>query len=358
MAYTTIDDPSAYFQTKLYTGNSSTQSITFDGNTNMQPDWVWIKSRSATEWHQVHDSVRGVAKYLFPNTNSVENERSPNDQVTSFNSNGFSLGAGANDSVNTNSGSYVSWNWKAGTSFTNDASATGIGSIDSSGSASDTAGFSIVSYTGTGSNGTVKHGLTSAPKHIIIKRRDSAEQFINYHHTIGNTGGVYLNLNNAAVDNNTWFNDTSPTSTVFSIGTNGKSNASSATYIAYCFAEKKGYSKFSSYKGNNQTGNNAPFIYTGFKPAWLMVKKYSDTNHWIIWDNKRSTKNGFNIIDKKLYANLSNAENGADDVSFLSNGFKFNTNTGDWNEVQDYIYMCFAESPFVTGASGIPTTAR
>jgi len=357
MAYTTIDDPTAYFQTKLYTGNSSTQSITFDGNTNMQPDWVWIKSRSVTEWHQVHDSVRGVAKYLFTNTNSVENERDPNDQVTSFNSNGFSLGAGANDSVNSDGESYASWNWKAGTSFSNDASSTSIGSIDSAGSVNDTAGFSIIRWSGTGSNATIAHGLGSAPKMMIIKRlTGGTEQWIVYHQAISPAKHLFLNLTDAENADTNNFQNTATTSSVFSVGTYNQMNASGTNnMIAYCFAEKKGYSKFGSYTGNGNA--DGTFVYTGFKPAWLMLKKSSASgNSWQIFDNKRDTGNA---LDNTLEANDSTVEaTGTDRLDFLSNGFKIRTNGSAQNASgATLIYMAFAENPFVT-STGVPATAR
>ena len=349
MSYTNgLDKPSDYFNTVLYTANNGTLNVTGVG---FQPDWVWIKGRSYTVHSNMYDVVRGVQKDLLSGSTNAETS---SGELTAFNSDGFTVVDSGTDRANYLTNTHVSWNWKAGTSFTNDASATGIGSIDSTGSFNNDSGFSIVSYTGTGSNGTVKHGLTSAPKHIIIKRRDSAEQFINYHHTIGNTGGVYLNLTNAAVDNNTWFNDTSPTSTVFSIGTNGKSNASSGTYIAYCFAEKQGYSKFGSYTGNGNA--DGTFVYTGFKPAWLMIKKSSATEEWYMYDNKRTP---FNEIAKGLAANLSGAEfdTGAT-IDFLSNGFKnTGTNTGTNASGATYIYMAFAENPFVT-STGVCATAR
>jgi len=193
---------------------------------------------------------------------------------------------------------------------------------------------------------------------IIVKNRADSTNWFVYHHrntSAPATDVLYLNLDNATADDNGPWNDVAPTSTVFTVGGDNGTNGNGDAMIAYCFAEKQGYSKFGAYRGNNSS--NGPFVHTGFKPAWLMVKKYSDTNHWIIWDNKRSTKSGANIIDKKLYANLDNAENGADDVSFLSQGFKFHTNTGDWNEAQDYIYMAFADSPFVN-SNGVPNNAE
>ena len=222
-----------------------------------------------------------------------------------------------------------------------------------------TAGFDIVAYTGNATDGrTVAHSLSAVPAMMIVKNRDADIKWAVYHQkntAAPETDHLKLNTDDATADDDSTWNDTAPTSSVFSVGGSTSTNGDGTAYIAYLFAEKKGYSKFGSYAGNNNA--NGPFIYLGFKPAWLMVKKYTGANHWIIWDNKRSTKDGFNVIDKKLYANLSHAENGANDIDFLSNGFKFKTNTGDWNESESYIYMAFAENPLVT-STGIPATAR
>jgi len=358
MSYTNnLDNPELYFQTKLYTGNGGTQSITLDGSENMQPDWVWIKNRGATEWHQVHDSVRGVAKYLFTNETNAEGERSPNDQVTSFDSDGFSLGAGANDSVNTNSGSYVSWNWKAGGS----ASSNSNGSITSSVSANTTAGFSIVSYTGSGTiSNTVGHGLGTTPNVIIIKNRDTGTSGWNVHHS-GLSSGYNLQLQSTTAQ----FNSTGQghigtvgSSTFgFVAGSSGNDqvNDSSEKYIAYCLAEKKGYSKFGSYTGNGNA--NGTFVYTGFRPAWFIVKRTDSSNIWEIFDNKRST---FNVTDDYLSAESSDAETtgSSQGLDFLSNGVKMrNANAGNNASGGSYIYLAFAESPFVN-SNGIPNNAR
>ena len=351
MAYTTINKSTAHFNTKLYTGNGSYgHGITGVG---FQPDFVWIKRRDgSTRNHELYDAVRGTDKAIYSSSNGTE--ATGVNLLHSFDSDGFTVDdhAGINSANN-----FVSWNWKAGTSFTNDASSTGIGTIDSSGSVNDTAGFSIVSYTGGSGAGTIKHGLTTAPQVILLKPRNHADNWRVYHHkntSAPETDFLKLQSDASTSDSDDVWNDTAPTSSVFSIGANGGVSGA-YNFIAYCFTEKTGYSKFGSYGGNNSADGN--FIYLGFKPAWLMVKKYSNTNHWIIWDNKRSTKNGGNIIDKKLYANLNNAENGADDISFLSNGFKFHTNTGDWNESEMYIYMAFAEAPLV-GSNNVPNTAR
>ena len=348
MAYTTIDKPSDYFETVLYTGNGGTQSIT---SLDFAPALCWFKSRTTTDAHAWYDSVRGATKRIKSNSSDAETTQST--ALTSFNSDGFSIGAGGD--VNTSSASMVAWNWKAGTSFTNDASATGIGSIDSTGSVNTDAGFSIVSYTGTGSAGTIKHGLSTAPKMIIQKNRDETQPWWTYVESIGAGGQLRLNATNAAgSDGATLWNSTAPTSSVFSVGDNTGTNGSADKCIAYCFAEKQGYSKFGSYTGNGNA--DGTFIYTGFKPAWLMIKKSSATEEWYMYDNKRTP---FNEIAKGLAANLSGAEfdTGAT-IDFLSNGFKnTGTNTGTNASGATYIYMAFASNPFVT-STGVPATAR
>ena len=353
MAYTDIDDPEAYFQVKIYTGTGSSQAQTFDGDTDMQPDMVWIKQRSGVEQHVIFDSVRGVQKYIAPNTTAAEGDTATT--LTAFGSDGFT--EGGHGITGGSSSTYASWNWKAGTSFTNDASATGIGTIDSSGSVNTDAGFSIISYTGNFTAGaTVGHGLGVVPKMIIVKNYSNATESWNvYHESIGNTKYLALNTT-AAADTAPRWNDTSPTSTVFTNGANGATNESGGTIIAYCFAEKQGYSKFGSYTGNGST--DGTFVYTGFKPAFCMVHRSSAAGeNWLILDNKRDS---FNPQDSSIYPNLSNAEDadGADYFDFVSNGMKVRTTNGGTNTSgATYIYMAFAENPFTT-STGVPATAR
>ena len=357
MSYTnSLDNPELYFQTKLYTGNGGTQSITLDGSENMQPDWVWIKNRSASDHHSIYDSVRGANKVLFSSRVNIA-ETTQSDGLTSFDSDGFSIGA--DGGVNTNSNNFVSWNWKAGTSFTNDASSTGIGTIDSTGSASDTAGFSIVSYTGNNTSGaTFKHGLSTAPSVVIVKNRnlDNNRDWVVYHTGL-TSASYYIYLNSTAAQTGTYagfWNNTAPNSSVITLGSGDTStNGSGDTYIAYCFAEKKGYSKFGSYTGNDNA--DGTFIYTGFAPAWVMIKRTNSTNDWLILDRKRNT---INPSDERLLANSSNAASTANTmVDFLSNGFKPKSTYGGINGASDnFIYMAFAESPFVN-SNGIPTNA-
>jgi len=350
MAYTTIDDPSAYFQTALYTGNNSNRSITNDGNSDLQPDWIWGKSRSNADAHTSTDSSRGNTKVLTPN--ATEAEGTASDYVTAFNSDGFSLGT--NNGMNKNTLTYVAWQWKAngGTTASNSD-----GSITSTVQANTTAGFSIITYTGTGSNATIGHGLGSAPTMVIVKNRSSAEHWMVGHHKNSNgfQSAIFLNLTAGKDTDAVYFNNTEPTSTVISIGTNDKINHASENHVMYAFAEKQGYSKFGSYTGNGN--DNGTFVYTGFKPAWLMIKR-TTANAWGIYDSARSPHNE---IVANLDADRSDAENTAtnyDDLDFLSNGFKLYEENDDINASGGtYIYMAFAEHPFVS-SEGVPTTAR
>jgi len=343
MAYTDIDDPAAHFNTVLYAGNGSSQSIS---GLNFAPDWVWIKSRTDTRKHNLYDVVRGTNKRLVSNADSAEDEPDSNAGVNAFNSDGFTVGSETD--VNGSSRDFVSWNWLAGGS----ASSNSNGSITSSVSANTTAGFSIVTYTGTGSAATVGHGLGAVPKMFWTKRRDSSESWGVYHHTQGAGKFLRLESTNPVDTSSTVWNNTTPTSSVFSIAVGGISNTSSGTYLAYCFAEKKGYSKFGSYTGNGNA--DGTFVYTGFKPAFIFLKDSTGSgNNWFIWDNKRD---GYNVLNRYLRPNLNNAEGYYEAIDILSNGFKNRNTSGSANGSQTYIYMAFAESPFVN-SNGIPTNA-
>ena len=350
MAYTTIDNPSEYFNTVLYTGTGSELAISGVG---FEPNWTWIKIRNESSSHEIFDSVRGATKTL--NSNTTGAEATIAQTLKSFDSDGFTLGTDGDVNYD-NSQLGVAWNWKAGTSFTNDASSTGIGSIDSAGSVSTDAGFSIVSWTGTGSNGTISHRLGSVPKMIIIKDRSNTRNWQVYHVGYGNSGSGQLNLN-AAFSGDGMFQSTDPTSTVFSVGTSVNANASGANIIAYCFAEVKGYSKFGSYVGNG-SATNGTFVYLGFRPAFVLWKRTQDSGYdWDIYDTARDTHN---VAFKELLANGNGAESDGTTLSLdiLSNGFKLRTNNNNGNASgKTYIYMAFAENPFVT-STGIPATAR
>lgn len=321
------------FDVTTYTGNGSTQSIVNSGG--FQPDFVWMKARSNAYNNLLHDSVRGVTKLLI--SNSTNAEETITDGITSFNSNGFSLGN--NGSYNQNSATYVGWQWKAnGSAVTNTA-----GSITSQVSANASAGFSVVTYTGTGSAATVGHGLGVAPKCIIVKQRGGASNWNMYHASLGNTGCMTLNTTGAFDVNSGKWNNTTPTSTVFTLGIDGTVNNNGSTYVAYCFSEVAGYSKFGSYTGNGSA--NGPFVATGFKPKFIMVKCTNDISHWTIVDR---ASNPYNVAVNSLYADTSASENATImDVDFLSNGFKLRGVLANECNVSGYtyVYMAFAEVP-------------
>ena len=343
MAYTTIDDPTIYFNTKLYTGTGSELAITGVG---FQPDWVWSKNRDQSEGHRLFDSVRGATKFIRSNNSDAEGTAA--QTLKSFDSDGVTIGTDAD--MNTSSEKNVLWNWLAGGS----ASSNSNGTITSSVSASTTAGFSVVSYTGTNNNQTVGHGLGAAPKVIILKNRSTTNNWCVGHGSLGFTKHLALNETDAVGTSSVRFQDTAPTSTVYSVGAAGETNGSGNSIIAYCFVEKKGYSKFGSYTGNDNA--NGTFVYTGFAPAWVMIKRTNSTNDWIILDIKR---NPINPSDERILANSGNAASTANTmVDFLSNGFKPRSTYGGINGASDnFIYMAFAESPFVN-SNGIPNNAR
>ena len=355
MAYTTVDDPTIYFSTTLYTGDGQqNRAVTIDG-TGMQPNMLWIKSRSLGEGHVLGDSVRGATKKIIPNDSEAESTSATN--IASFTSTGFTVANGGVDgAVNQNSATYVSWAWKTDTSFTNDASGTGIGTIDSTGSFSNDSGFSIVTYTGTGSNGTIKHGLNAEPKIVIWKRLDNAAGAVNWivqSTTLGNQTKLVLNTTEATSTSSSFSETDDWTSALIDLGTYEGQNASNGTYVAYCFAEKQGFSSVGrTYIGNGSS--DGQFIYTGFRPAFVMLKNTTRAASWLIYDNKRL---GYNPDNNELVANTGADEETYDQIDILSNGFKMKANGTSTNLNGDtYIYMAFASNPFVT-STGIPTTA-
>ena len=345
MAYTTIKKPSDYFNTKLYTGTGASASITGVG---FQPDWVWIKSRTSADWHILTDAIRGATIEIYTNANNGDNTNV--NQLTSFDSDGFSLG-GANDTGRSGE-NFVAWNWLGANGTANNTD----GSITSTVSANTTSGFSIATYTGNNTNAqTIGHGLGVAPKVYIIKRRDSTSAWGVYHGSLGANKYLQLESTNAAATDTGIWNNTAPTSSVLSIGNAGYfNNASGGTYVCYAFADVKGFSKFGSYTGNGNA--DGTFVYTGFKPAWVMVKRTDTTSDWNIMDNKRAVS--FNPNTKELYANSESAEatGGQTIRDFLSNGFKLRGTSGGTNASGGtYIYMAFAEEPLV---GDNPATAR
>jgi hypothetical protein len=326
MAYTTIDKPSDYFETVLWSSvDTSIDTLDF------QPDWVWIKSRTNADTQVLFDSVRGAGERLSSSSAGAESTKT--DELTAFNSDGFTLGTGSN--VNRASNNNVAWSWKE----TADA------------------GFDIVSYTGNATIRTISHSLSAVPNWMIIKcRSEDGHSWKVYHKSIGATKTLALQGTGTPDDDANYHNDTEPTSSVFTVGSNGDVNDDGETFIAYLFAEKQGYSKFGSYIANANA--NGIFEYTGFKPAFLLIKNTSQATDWIMYDNKRE---GYEPQNKEFRANTNAAERNAEDnnVQFCANGFKVrnagtksNADSGD-----NLIYIAFAEQPLVT-STGIPATAR
>jgi len=355
MAYTTIDDPSAYFTITLYTGNGNdNRAITNSANAgNFQPDWLWYKERDGTSEHRSFDSSRGNSQRLEPNNTNAEATDSTNHQ--SFDSNGFTIGNSG--STNENTKTYVAWQWKAngGTTASNSN-----GSITTTVQANTTAGFSIVLYTSASGGQTIGHGLGVAPDMYWIKKRNAAgDDWFVYHSALGEGKKQRLSGNSAAEnDTNIWQN-TAPTTTVASLQNDGGgvnvSTGGTKNYIGYFFNSVQGYSKIGSYKGNGNA--DGTFVYTGFTPAWLLTKDTGSTEQWQIKDTTRFPKNP-NYYP--IFANLANVEgnNTNSKVDFLSNGFKIRNNDGGHNTSgNEYIYMAFAEHPFVS-SEGVPAPAR
>jgi hypothetical protein len=339
----TIANGAQYMAATTYTGNGSTQTITNGGNntigTTFQPDFVWIKSRSDAVGNRLLNSITGVYNYLI--SNSTLAESTDTTSLTAFNSNGFSLGAAAANGFNTNGSTYIGWQWQAnkGTNVTNTN-----GSITSTVSANTTAGFSVVTYTGTGANATVGHGLGVIPNMIIAKvRSTSGADWTVYHSSLGATQGLFLDTTAAATTNANFWNNTAPTSSVYSVGSSGGTNNSGNTMIAYCWAAVAGYSAFGSYTGNGST--DGPFIFTNFRPRWVMFKRSDGTGYWLIKD---SSRNGYNQTDPLLYANASDAEySAAGAIDILSNGFKLRATSLESNASGGtYVWAAFSENPF------------
>jgi hypothetical protein len=331
-----------FMNATTYTGTGAAASVANGApGASFQPDLVWIKARNDTTWNQVFDSVRGVNKGIY--TNDTYQETTQTDAFNSFNSNGMGLGAdAAGGSVNKSGNTYVGWQWKAGgTAVSNTA-----GSITSSVSANTTSGFSVVTYTGNGSAGaTVGHGLGVAPSMIITKQRNGAENWQVYHSSLGATKRLFLNLTNAEQATTAAWNDTAPTSSVFSLGTSNAGNGNTNTYVAYCWAAIAGYSAFGSYTGNAST--DGPFIYTGFRPRWFFIKCSSTAGeNSMLYD---TSVDPYNASQEWSSPNLSDASNTAGGyfIDFLSNGIKIRQAGPTGNASgRTYIYAAFAENPF------------
>ena len=352
MAYSTISKPSLHFNTKLYTGTGSSNSITGVG---FQPDWTWLKERGDSGYHWLTDAVRGVTKTVY--TNSTEAQQTKAQGLTAFGTDGFTLGTNAD--INGSGDSLVSWNWKAGGG---QGSSNTAGSINTTyTSVNTTAGISISQFTGTGSNATVGHGLGVVPKMYIVKGLVGTRQWAVYHESIGNTQGLTLNSNASKSTETSWWNSTSPTSSVITVGTSANANDSGNAMLVYAFAEIKGFSKFGKYQGN--ANGKGPFVYTGFKPAWLMVKNASvNSTEWYIYDSKRGgpAASVFGNPNKYFLKANSTAAEGNETMDFYSNGFRpritNNFLNGSGNEL---VFMAFADEPLVANVGqSVPATAR
>ena len=359
MAFATINKGSSYFNTVTYAGAGGTKAVTGVG---FKPDFVWIKNLSITADHQNYDIIRGTGTGAPLSVDSTDPQGfgvtvglpSQYGYLSTIGSDGFTAVAGSvnGNFVNSSGSNYASWNWLASNTTTSNTA----GSISSTISVNTTSGFSIVSWTGTGATGTVGHGLGVAPKVIIIKNRDQGTggwNWATYFASLGNTKDLSLNRSDIQTTNGFW-NSTSPTSTVFSISSNGVINNSGNGIIAYCFAEIKGYSKFGTYTGNGST--DGTFVYTGFKPAVVIQKSYDTAYDWHIHDNKRDP---YNVVNHRQIVNGTGAEaTNINLMDFTSNGFKLRTTTATWNgSGVNFIYMAFAENPFVL-TDGTPVTAR
>ena len=358
MAYTTIDDPSAFFQTKLYAGTGSTLSLTNDGNSNLQPDWVWIKNRDSTNWHILQDSSRGSGKSLFSNDTYQETSDSSTRNIQ-FDSNGITLSGSTSsfNDINDSSDNFVAWQWKCNGGTT---SSNTDGDITATVQTNSTAGFSIITYTGNGNNlDTIGHGLGATPDFAVVKGRtgdNTKRWFVKIPAVCGNSEILEWDTTNGKQDSGNGI-ETMGSSTItlgIDTGNVNSTNESSKTYVCYAFKNIQGYSKIGSYTGNGNA--DGPFVYTGFKPAWVMIKSSgSNGDNWVVCDNKRDT---FNVMENILLPNTNSAEFDETSFDFLSNGFKLRQNAATYNDNNDtFIYMAFAEHPFVS-SKGVPVTAR
>ena len=350
MAYTTINKSTDHVNTKLYTGNNSTNAITGVGH---QPDMVWIKRRNNTSDHQVYDAVRGAQKGIFTSTTGAEATEGSTRGLNAFNSDGFTLGAEVSDiagSCNANSDTYASWNWKAGTT-----SGLSGGTITPSAySINTTSKFGIYKYSGTGSTGTIAHGLGATPTFMIFKKLDGSQGWHVYHKDMGATHEIYLNDTAAKNDVDTAFNDTSPTSTVFTIGTSNGMNSSGHDYIAYVWCDVAGYCKAGSYTGNGSS-TSAPFIYCGFKPKFLLGKRTDGAGqNWFLIDTDRQEYNNRGNV---VYPDATTAEGTTYYIDLLSNGWRWNVDgAGENGSGNSYIFMAIGQT--MVGTNNVPACGR
>ena len=348
MAYTIVKKSTDYFNTKTWTGTGSSNALTGLG---FQPDMVWNKIRNSSGSHRLTDAVRGVTKEIYPDLSETEDTQAQG--VTAFGTDGFTVGTNAG--YNASGSTYASWNWKGGT--TSGITTNGSTTITPSAySFSQTAGISIVKYTGNATAGAkVAHGLGAVPALIFVKVLDANNNWAVYHKEMGETKAMYLDSNHAETTDG-WLNDTAPDNVNFTLSGGNYGNTAN-THIAYCFAETTGFSKFGKFTGNGDL--DGPFCYTGFKPAFVIIKNTITSSDWNIYDNRRSTSGGYNVVDYTIVANSNAAEDTAttyNDIDILSNGFKIREDNGDCNGTgQKMIYIAFAAEPLV---GDNPATAR
>jgi hypothetical protein len=316
-----------------YSGSASAINVVNGGS--FKPDLVWVKTRSAVTSHELYDSVRGAQIRLSSNSTGAETNLGA-DGLTSFNSNGFTVPATANYGINSSGYTFDAWNWQAGQGST---SSNTNGTITSTVSVNASAGFSVVTYTGTGANATVGHGLGVAPQLVILKDRATANRWLVYHTSLGATQGIYLESTLAASTSSTFWNNTAPTSSTVSVGT----WSYSGNQVMYCWAPIAGYSAFGSYTGDGSS-TDGPFVYTGFRPRFVLIKNSGQANSWFLMDSATTT---YNVVGNYLYPDSSSAEANYPWIDFLSNGFKIRSgNTGNNNSGIVQIYAAFAENPF------------
>jgi len=339
-----INKPNEHFNTVLYTGDGSGSARTITG-VGFQPDWLWNKSRSNAYNHYIFDVLRGT-NMIGSNASTQEEDKSP--QFSAFTSDVFTITNDAGSlAINASGVTFANWCWKANGAGVSNTD----GSITSTVSANTTSGFSVVTYSGNSTAGaTIGHGLGVAPEIVFYKATTAAFDWLVYSKALGATKELVLN-STAAGTTSSVFNNQDPTSTNLIVNTNSGNNSSSHSYVAYCFAPKKGFSKFGSYVGNGNA--DGTFVYTGFKPAMVIYKRTDGIEGWMIQDNRRP---GYNPMGGNLFPNNSNAESTDARFDFLSNGFKAKSTNQNTN-ASTHIYMAFAEEPLV-GTNNVPATAR
>jgi len=342
--FTAIDDSGSFYNTTLYTGTGASNAITGVG---FQPDFTWIKQRDASDNHILTDAARGATNYVNSDRNNAQATNA--ESLKSFDSDGFTLGNHA--AINGNTDTFASWNWKAGTS-----SGLSGGTITPTAySINTTSGFGVYAYTGSGSNATIAHGLGVAPKLVMVKRLNGTDSWRVFHTYLGGTKYLTLNSNAGPTTEATIWNSTAPDATVFSIGTDSSTNTSTDTYIAYVWAEVKGYSKISSYTGNGVADGTV--VYTGFRPALFIPKILTSSTNWGLQDTARDT---YNPADKTLNPDdAASVQTGSGQyIDYLSNGFKIRNSSSWYNgSGETFVYVAFASNPFVN-SSGVPGNAR